>query len=77
MREELPLQQRVLRDRHTASQAKVENCVDNEGDLVESNLIFIREVPMIHVNLIITVVIDSDYKNRRYYFRPASRNIRK
>lgn len=37
-------------------------CVDNEGDLVESNLSFIREVPMVLVNLIIVVVIVSDRK---------------
>jgi hypothetical protein len=34
----------------------VENCVENEKDLVESNLDFIREVPMIHVNFIVIVV---------------------
>ena len=55
----------------------MENCVKNEEDLVESNLDFIREVSMIHVNFIIIVVIVSDKKkSRKYYFRPTSRNIR-
>jgi hypothetical protein len=35
----------------------VKNCVDNEGELVENYLNFIRELPMIHVNLIIIVII--------------------
>jgi hypothetical protein len=40
----------------------VKNCVENEEDLVESNLDFIKEVLMIHVNFIIIVVIVSDRK---------------
>jgi hypothetical protein len=35
VREEPTIQQRLLHDRHTASHAKVEKCVDNEGDFVE------------------------------------------
>jgi len=77
MREKLRLFSRVLRDRHTPSHAKVENCVDNDGGLVESNLNFIMEVPTIHVNFIIIAFIVFDRKKRRYYYRLASRNIRK
>jgi hypothetical protein len=56
------LQQRVSRDRHSASHAKVENCVGNEGDLVASNLNSVLEVPMTHVNFIIIVVKVADRK---------------
>jgi len=36
--------------------------------LWKSNLNFVKDVPMIYVNFIITVIIVSEEKNRRYYF---------
>jgi hypothetical protein len=57
------LQQRVLLDRHTASQAKVEKSVlIMKETLWKNNLNFVKDVPMIYVSLIIIVVIVSEKK---------------
>lgn len=56
MNEELlTLQQRVLCDQHTASRAKVEKEI-----LWKNNHNFVKDIPMIYVNFIITVIMVSE-----------------
>jgi len=55
-------------DRHTASHANVEKCVD-EGDTVKSNLKFVQNVPIIYVNFFTIVIAVSEKKKKEIWYR--------
>ena len=49
------------------------NCVGSEGGFVENNIKYVKDVYVVNVNFIITVVISSE-KNRRRYLPAAPYN---
>ena len=67
------LRQRLLRDRRAAFYAKVEKCVlTRTDDLWKNNLVCVKDVTVIYINLFIIVIIVSE-KNWEVYFRTAPR----
>jgi hypothetical protein len=71
-----PLQQSVLCKHHTHTHAKVENkCADDEGD-VKNYLNFVKDLSMVYVNFIITVIRAARKGGiRRHYFHTAPHKI--